>query len=307
MLKFKSLFAILAAGALAASVSGCSNSEPSELTFAAMPVDGKILPGDSYSLAVKILEEKLGIPVKFIEVSDQVAIAQTAMAGKTDLMVLDGLSYTLANKDKQKFDLLGVMARDPQKEPGSYSYGLTTKEHPEIKSLADLKGKTVCWTNPTAPGYLYSSEALKEIGLSTDQETTKDMKVVFTGGSQETGVALKNGDCDAAFIVDTYVDILLPAAGVIKKDEFTKIWTSDKVPAYAFAANSKLPKDLVDKIRDIVVNDINKTAMVKNGQCDSVEKCTFLSPNNWGYVATDNSYYDPIAVICKDLGFSRCE
>lgn len=311
MNNFAKVISLIAAAALTASVSGCVSTNadaiPEKLSFAAFPVDGKVLPGDSYALAVQILEEKLGIPVEFIEVPDAVGITQAAAAGKTDLMVLDGLSYTLASKDGGKFDLLGVMARDPEKTPGSFNYGLTTKDHTEIKSLADLKGKTVCFTNPTAPGYLFATKKLKEVGLSTDAETTKDMKVIFAGGSQEAALALKHGDCDAAFIVDTFVDVLLPKAGIIKKDEFSKFYTSDRVPAYAFAASTKLPKDLIEKIRKIVVEDINKTAMVKDGLCTSEADCTFLSPNNWGYVATDNSYFDPIREICKDLGYTRCE
>lgn len=312
MTKILKISALIAALSLSLATSSCSapgddNQIPEKLTFAAFPVDGKVLPGDSYALAVQILEEKLGIPVEFIEVADQVAVAQAAVAGKTDLMVLDGLSYTLASQDEEKFDLLGVMARDPQKEPGSFSYGLTKKTGPQVKTLTDLKGKTVCFTNPTAPAYLFATKALKEVGLSTDPESSEDMKIVFAGGSQEAALALKNDDCNVAFIVDTFIDVLLPKAGIIEQDEFNKFYTSERTPAYAFAASKKLPKDLIEKIRKIVVEDINKTAMVESGLCTSEAECTFLSPNNWGYVATDNSYFNPILEICRDLGYSRCE
>ena len=78
---------------------------------------------------------------------------------------------------------------------GYHSIGFARKDS-GIASLADMKGKVFGFGDPNSTsGYLIPSIEIPEAGMSMDPGVYfKDVK--FTGGHEQTIIAVKNGDID---------------------------------------------------------------------------------------------------------------
>jgi ABC-type nitrate/sulfonate/bicarbonate transport system substrate-binding protein len=82
-------------------------------------------------------------------------------------------------------------------------FGMVVRKDETIKSVADLKGKTIA---VTSPGSLTSNLAryfVQQAGLDPD----KDVSLVSVGGGGEILGALKSGKADAAMLFEPFVTI----------------------------------------------------------------------------------------------------
>jgi ABC-type nitrate/sulfonate/bicarbonate transport system substrate-binding protein len=82
-------------------------------------------------------------------------------------------------------------------------FGMIARKDQNIKSVADLKGKTIA---VTSPGSLTSNLAryfVQQAGLDPD----KDVSLVSVGGGGEILGALKSGKADAAMLFEPFVTI----------------------------------------------------------------------------------------------------
>jgi ABC-type nitrate/sulfonate/bicarbonate transport system substrate-binding protein len=82
-------------------------------------------------------------------------------------------------------------------------FGMVARKDENIKSVADLKGKTIAVTSPGSLTANLARYFVKEAGLDPD----KDVSLVSVGGGGEILGALKSGKADAAMLFEPFVTI----------------------------------------------------------------------------------------------------
>ena len=142
-------------------------------------------------------EELLGVPVKLFTPADYDGVIQGLLGDTIDMAWLGASSYAktwLTDPDAVE----PIMVKtNVDKSYGYYSIGFARKDS-GITSLEDMQGKVFAFGDPNSTsGYLIPSiEIPQQIGASMDSGDYFG-EVKFTGGHEQTIVAVANGDVDA--------------------------------------------------------------------------------------------------------------
>lgn len=200
-------------------------------------------------------EEALGVPTKLFAPADYNGVIQGLLGGTLDMAWLGASSYA------------AVHIQDPQAvEPvlvkinldGSYGYhsiGFARKDS-GIASLDDMQGKVFGFGDPNSTsGYLIPS-------IEIPQETGKTMnsgdyfgEVKFTGGHEQTIVAVNKGDVNAGVTwadgqgnwEDGYNSGALRKAvdaGLVDMNDLVEIWRSNPIPEGPIVLRSSMPAEV---------------------------------------------------------------
>ncbi|MGR3546741.1 MAG: phosphonate ABC transporter substrate-binding protein [Roseovarius sp.] len=204
-------------------------------------------------------EELLGVPTKVFTPADYDGVIQGLLGGTIDVAWLGASSYA-------KTYLTDPTAVEPVlvkvNMDGSYGYhsiGFTRKDT-GITSLADMKGKTFGFGDPNSTsGYLIPSiEIPVETGASMESGDYFG-EVKFTGGHEQTIVAVANGDIDAGVTwadgqgawEDGYNSGALRKAvdaGLVDMNQIVEIWKSKPIPEGPVVLRQALPEDVKLKV-----------------------------------------------------------
>ena len=206
----------------------------------------------------------LGVEVKIFTPADYNGVMQGLLGGTIDAAWMGASSYA------------GTFIADPEAvEPvlvkqnadgsiGYYSIGFARADS-GITSLEDLKGKEFGFGDPNSTsGYLIPSIEIAEAGFSM-QPGAYFSDVVFTGGHEQTIVAVSNGDVDAGVTwadgqgawEDGYNSGALRKAsdaGLVDMNELVQIWQSKIIPEGPFVLRKALPQDVKDAVTELTAN-----------------------------------------------------
>ncbi|GGB00286.1 phosphonate ABC transporter substrate-binding protein [Allosediminivita pacifica] len=210
------------------------------------------------------IADALGVEVKVFTPADYNGVMQGLLGGSIDAAMMGASSYA------------GTYIADPEAvEPvlttqnidgsiGYYSIGFARTES-GIESLDDMQGKTFGFGDPNSTsGYLIPSVEISEAGYSMEPgDYFSD--VVFTGGHEQTIVAVNNGDVDAGVTwadglgnwEDGYNNGALRKAvdaGLVDMNELTQIWQSEIIPNGPFVIRQALPQDVKDTVTEILAD-----------------------------------------------------
>jgi len=208
-------------------------------------------------------EEALGVPVKLFTPADYDGVIQGMLGGSIDLAWLGASAYAkayLTNPEAVEPVLVKTNL------DGSFSYhsiGFARKDK-NIASLADMKGKVFAFGDPNSTsGYLIPSiEIPQEIG-ATMENGAYFGEVKFTGGHEQTIVAVANGEVDAGVTwadgqgnwEDGYNSGALRKAvdsGIVDMNDIVEIWKSKPIPEGPVTLRKALPQDVKDKMIALV-------------------------------------------------------
>jgi phosphonate transport system substrate-binding protein len=203
-------------------------------------------------------------------------------------------------------ELLTSYTRAEGQMPGLFGVGITRVES-DIQSLQDLRGKTVCFPDPSsATGYLWPAYALQQVGIDADIVTSPDITPVISGNFPAVGVGVFNGDCDFGFVADVTWDRILPTLETVDMSQLRVVWESDRIPSGPFAANTIVPSELREQVKQLLIEKANKDYFVEAGLCEDVATCPHLAVSVWGFIETPDSFYDPVREVCNALELERC-
>ncbi len=292
-----------------------------ELGAADKPVVITFVPSVDVGLITKggtamadCLTKMTGLTYK-IEVGTSETASVEAMGGnKAQFGFLNTFAVLLA-KEKYDIEVLLVAQRkygvlkadktytafdfDPDKAMAGqltsyYKPEYYTKTGSGIKTLADAKGKSFCFTSASSTsGGIIPRAVFKAMGIDPD----KDMKSSYAGGHDKAAIAVYDGTCDAGV---AFMDVLTDAATNLA-GKFPDI--AQKVTV--FAVGDRIPNDglqavkgLDPKIRDITVEallammaDPTQNAVVKGiYNYDAFEKADYAK------------YYGPFNETLKKAG-----
>lgn len=149
---------------------------------------------------------------------------------------------------------------------GSYAYhsiGLARKDS-GIASLEDLKGKKFGFGDPNSTsGYLIPAVEIPAITGASMENGAYFGEVVFTGGHEQTIVAVVNGDVDGGVTwadgqgdwEDGYNSGALRKAvdsGLVDMNDIVEIWKSKPIPEGPIVLRRALPADVKTKVTEFL-------------------------------------------------------
>ncbi|AJE45517.1 phosphonate ABC transporter substrate-binding protein [Celeribacter indicus] len=210
------------------------------------------------------IAEALGVEVKIFTPADYNGVMQGLLGGTIDAAWMGASGYA------------GTYLADPEAvEPvlvkqnldgsiGYYSIGIARKDS-GVTSLDDMEGKVFGFGDPNSTsGYLIPSIEISNGGYSM-QPGEYFGDVVFTGGHEQTIVAVGNGDVDAGV---TWADGLgawedgynsgalrkAVDAGLVDMNDMVQIWQSNIIPEGPFVIRKALPQDVKDSVTELTGN-----------------------------------------------------
>jgi phosphonate transport system substrate-binding protein len=306
-MKLRALPALVGAAALALGLAACSGSagatgsseEPkadggyavdaNTLVFGVVP--DSVDTETNYQPLMDYIAKETGKKVEYHESTDYAALIEAAIAGKVDVASFSGFTYITATNNGAKLTPISSIVTKEGQEPGYYSQAIVPKGS-SIKSLADFKGKKVCFVDPSSTsGYLFPSYNLLEAGVDPE----KDVTPVFAGKHDVSVTKVGEGkECEAGFAEDSEV---------AKSDKVVKI-AETMVPGaplvYADALPDDVKKTLKDALSEVTIDDII-AAGVTSADSDAF-RATFYATK-----PVDDKYYDVIRDICKKTNATQCQ
>lgn len=247
----------------------------------------------------KYAEDALGVPVKLFAPADYNGVIQGLLGGTLDMAWLGASGYAATYlSDPEAVEPVLVKAN----LDGSYTYysiGFARKDS-GIKSLTDMKGKRFGFGDPNSTsGYLIPSVEIPQATGASMKSGDYFGEVKFTGGHEQTIVAVNNGDVDGGV---TWADgqgawedgfnsgALRRAvdAGLVDMNDLVEIWRSKPIPEGPVVLRKSLPADVKTKM----------TALVEGLQATDPD-CAYgvAAGDTSGFVPITHSYYETIIEV----------
>ncbi|MFG6594833.1 phosphonate ABC transporter substrate-binding protein [Sulfitobacter sp. 1A13368] len=244
---------------------------------------------NSYECLRDYTEERLGVPAKLFAPADYNGVIQGLLGGTLDMAWLGASAYA------------AVHLQDPEAvEPvlvkinldGSYGYhsiGFARKDA-GIESLEDMQGKVFGFGDPNSTsGYLIPSIEIPQTTGATMESGDYFGEVKFTGGHEQTIVAVNNGDVDGGVTwadgqgnwEDGYNSGALRKAvdaGLVDMNDLVEIWRSKPIPEGPVVLRKALPEEVKATMTQLV-DELHE----KDADCA------------YGVAAGESLGFDPIA------------
>jgi phosphonate transport system substrate-binding protein len=234
------------------------------------------------------MEKKLGTKVKVFTATDYAGVIEAMKKKRVDIAWFGPLSYLLAEQEAGA-EAFAVGIREGS---SSHTYKSIFVAHCDsgIKSIKDLKGKSVAFVDPasTSGGLVPTYMVKKETGLMPQEFFGK---FTYSGSHDAAELAVKNKTVDAAADNDITYEKML-TKGLISKQTNCIIKESDPIPGSPMVYRSGLPADLKAKIREAVLNAHNEIKVTGYGNLSH-------------YVAVTPADYQMIRNMVKELGLKK--
>ncbi|SLN20358.1 Phosphate-import protein PhnD precursor [Pseudoruegeria aquimaris] len=225
---------------------------------------------NSYQCLADYTEEALGVPVKLFAPADYNGVIQGLLGGTIDMAWLGASSYAATYLQDPEAVEPVLIKVNVDGSIGYHSIGFARKDRGIANIYPDMKGKVFGFGDPNSTsGYLIPSIEIPQINdeiTMVPGEYFAD--VVFTGGHEQTIVAVYNGDIDAGVTwadgqgnwEDGYNSGALRKAvdaGLVDMNELVQIWKSNVIPEGPIVLRRALPDDvkatmteLMDKLHE---------------------------------------------------------
>jgi phosphonate transport system substrate-binding protein len=205
------------------------------------------------------VEDLLGVPTKIFTPADYDGVIQGLLGGTIDMAWLGASAYAKTYlTDPEAVDVVLVKTN----LDGSYAYhsiGFARKDS-GITSLEGLKDKKFGFGDPNSTsGYLIPSVEIPQITGASMENGAYFGEVVFTGGHEQTIVAVANGDIDGGVTwadgqgdwEDGYNSGALRKAvdsGLVDMNDIVEIWKSKPIPEGPIVLRRALPEDVKTEV-----------------------------------------------------------
>ncbi|MFZ2197615.1 MAG: phosphate/phosphite/phosphonate ABC transporter substrate-binding protein [Thermodesulfovibrionales bacterium] len=253
-----------------------------ELKFGLLPrLDQKEMI-EGFTPLAKYLEKETGVKVTLVVPKDFDAWTKEAKSGAYDIAYTNPYLYVVVKKAVKEAELL-VIASEP--DSGKQLIGtIIVKKDSPVKSIKDLKGKTVAATDPGSAGaYLVQMLMLQKAGLKKE-----DVKIIFEKKRDPVAQAVLDGKAEAGFIREDDV-VKIKAGG----EKFRKLADSDPIPNWPVFISKKMDPATASKIKAALLKlkpgDLKAIAVVAPAKLD-------------GFVATSEKEFAVMVEAAKAAG-----
>lgn len=237
---------------------------------------------DGFTPLAQYLEKEVGVKVKLVVPKDFDTWISEAKAGAYDIAYTNPYLYVVVKKAVKDAQPIAI-ASEP--EIGTKLYGtIIVKKDSPIKSIADLKGKTIAATDSGSAGaYLVQMLMLQKAKLKKD-----DVKIIFEKRRDPVAEAVLAGKADAGFVRDDDVEKLK-----VGGDKFRRLGKSDPIPNWPIFIAKKMDPAMATKIKNAILK-------LKPGDLQSIK---VLAPARTdGFVPATDKDFDIMIEAAKAAG-----
>lgn len=234
------------------------------------------------------LEKKLGEKVKVFTATDYAGVIEAMKKKRVDIAWFGPLSYYLAEQEAGA-EAFAVGIREGSNSH-TYKSIIIAPCDAGIKSIKDLKGKSVAFVDPasTSGGLMPTYMVKKETGMMPQQFFGK---FAYAGSHDAAELAVKNKTVDAAADNDITYGRMLDK-GLITKQTNCIVTESAPLPGSPLVYRGDLPSELKAKIRDAILNAHKEIKVTGYGNLSY-------------YVAVGPQDYQMIRDMVKELGLQK--
>ena len=199
---------------------------------------------DDVRPVVAYLKKSLGMPVKHFVATDYAGVIEALRNGSADMGFMGPLQYVIAKEHAGAQPILGEV----YKGNAYYTSRIFVRKDSGIKTLADLKGKTIAFTDPiSSSGYLYPLDLFKSEGLLRGAPEKYFKRIFFAGGDEQAIRAVYNDFVDAAGIGQFAYNLLRAE----ERDEVHFIGESKRLPSHCIVVRKGLSDASVSKLKNV--------------------------------------------------------
>jgi len=208
------------------------------------------------------VEDALGVPVRLFTPADYNGVIQGLIGGSLDLAWLGASAYAAVylNDPDAVHPILVKTNLD-----GTYMYYSVAiaREDSGIRSIEDMEGRSFAFADANSTsGYLIPLVEMPQEGYSM-VEGEYFGRVAFSGGHEQTIIAVLNGDFDAGVVwtdgqgewEDGHNSGALRRAtdsGIVDMNDIVEIWRSRPIPEGPIVIRSDLPQDVQDTVTKLM-------------------------------------------------------
>ena len=211
---------------------------------------------NSYQCLADYTTEALGVETKLFAPADYNGVIQGLLGGTIDMAWLGASAYAATYlQDPEAVDPVLIKV-NVDGSIGYHSIGFARADS-GVTSLDDMEDKVFGFGDPNSTsGYLIPSIEIPQYKEGVTMESGEYFgEVKFTGGHEQTIVAVNNGDIDAGVTwadaqgnwEDGYNSGALRKAvdaGLIDMNELVQIWKSNVIPEGPIVLRKALPADV---------------------------------------------------------------
>ncbi|HKS13666.1 MAG TPA: putative selenate ABC transporter substrate-binding protein [Pseudomonas sp.] len=187
------------------------------------------------------LEQQLGMKVQFVPVADYPAVVESLASNRLDLAWLGGFTFVQVHlKDPTATPLV-------QREQDAQFTSKFITANPDVKSLADLKGKTFAFGSISSTS---GSLMPRYFMLKNDNIKPEDYfkRISYSGAHDATAAWVQAGKVDAGVLNASVWDKLV-ASGKVDTQKVKVFATTPTYYDYNWTARGSLDPALKEKIR----------------------------------------------------------
>jgi phosphonate transport system substrate-binding protein len=190
----------------------------------------------------RYLEQQTGMKVEFIPVTDYAAVVESLVTRRLDMAWLGGFTHVQA---KQRTG--GTATPIVQREEDTHFTSKFITGNENIRTLADLKGKTFAFGSPASTsGHLMPRYFLLQAGIDPDRDFRN---IAYSGAHDATAAFVQSGKVDAGVLNASVWDKLVEE----RKIDPAKVRVFAVTPPYHdynWTVRAGLDPALVRKITD---------------------------------------------------------
>lgn len=214
-----------------------------QLTIGLIPSEDSQAMIEASKQVLSTLESRLGMPVVPFVATDYNGIIEALRAGKLDVAYLGPFSYVLATSVANVEAFAVAVTRKTGQS--AYKSVIVVRKDSGIRELADLKGRTFAFVDPSsASGHLFPKAGLEQAGFVPAQLFSR---VIFSGSHDASILAVENHKVDAAAVADRIFASAV-SKGLVKQDDFQVVWSSRPIPESPMVWRKDLDPALQQKV-----------------------------------------------------------
>lgn len=229
----------------------CKN--PDQLVFSIIPTEETTQELDIYQPLLSALKEKTGKPVEFFMPTSYASVIEGMVNGWVQIGVHGPNSYVLAKEKDPKLEVFATYTKTKghfQEEGPGYRAVLLVKADSKFDSIESLKGSVVGLADPASTSGNLLPRMVFGDKIGTGPELEKYFsKVVYTGGHDQSALAVKEGRVDDAFVATHRLDNVIDR-GLAAPEDYRVLWESDIIPQDPMVYRGDLCEPIKAAIRE---------------------------------------------------------
>ncbi len=266
-----------------------ADAAPTTIRVTGIPDENPTALAREYQPMVDLLEESLGVEVRYVPVTDYGAAVHALVAGKVDFAWLGGFTHV---QSRVMADVTPLVMRDIDREFHSVFIASVASG---ITEVAGVRGKTFAFgSKSSTSGHLMPRHFLKtEYGIDVEEDL--EGRPVFSGAHDATVKMVESGKVDGGAL-NMQVWKRLVAEGQV---DSTKVVLLAQTPAYVdyvWTARKAVPEHIRAKFTETFIgldssNPAHKLVLERMG----AER----------YVLASASDFDPIEAVARTTGLLK--